>query len=164
MDFSGGVFVARALKSLIENGVFRASFNTWDGANSFGFFSYGKDTAMNPQPTYYAFKMHAALGNLKNGTVLANTCDEKGLSILSCQHPDKKGYTVVVSSDNFFARAYAVQLTFEHARGGTCAVKSYQLVPGATIRELPVARHVLGEAIHLTLPGRGITTLVFRLE
>ena len=162
-NFTGAAFLARSMKSIIENGLDRASFYSWDQPE-LGLLECGSDGKLVPRPTYYAFKMHAALGNLKNGTVLGNACGSDKLAVLSTRHDDGRGYTVVITSDNQIIDKVQAVLKFK-AAPGEFTVKQYQLVPDAKIAELS-ARSVqsLETPMPLELPPRSITLMVFRAK
>ncbi len=162
-DFRGAAFMARSLKSIIENGVERSSFFCWDEP-ALGMFDYGSDGRLIPRPTYYAFRMHAALGNLKNGTVLQNSCSSNKLAVLSSRHGDGRGYTVVITSDNPSFDKIQTMLRFKDAPG-KFTVSEYQLVPDAKIAELPgKSVQALETPMLLELPPRSITLIIFRAE
>ncbi|MFA6103564.1 MAG: hypothetical protein WCV67_09265 [Victivallaceae bacterium] len=162
-NFTGAAFLARSMKSIIENGVDRASFYSWDQPE-LGLLEYGSDGRLIPRPTYHAFRMHAALGRLKNGTVLQNSCDSDKLAILSSRHDDGRGYTVIITSDNqIFDKVQAV-LKFKDAPG-EFTVKEYRLIPDAKLAELPLKSvQSLEKPMPLELPPRSITLMVFRAK
>jgi len=158
-NFTGAAFLARSLKSLMENGVERASFFSWDQL-SLGFFDRSPDDHLIPRPTYYVFKMHAALGYLKNGKVLKNICSDRELSVLSVKHPDCKGYTVIMCSASSI-KNFSVALNLGKAEG-EYVMKQYQLVPDKILTEQPEEKHSLEKTMTFTLPGNAVTMLVFR--
>ena len=99
LDFRGAAFLARSMKSIMENGVERASFFSWD-EKELGMLECSSSGRIIPRPTYHAFRMHAALGRLKNGTVLQSSSSSDKLTVFSSKHDDGMGYTVVITSEN----------------------------------------------------------------
>ncbi len=158
-DFRGALFVARSMNRFIESGLERASFyGFW--ASSIGMLDI-VDGKLAPRPMYNAFRMYAALGHLKNGTMLKSSGAGKDIEIMSCRHDDGNGYSVSVISDKFFVEKTSLEIEMKDVTGDF-TVKQYVLVPEKQIEELPAKECSLDKPFKVDVPGRSITMLVFR--
>jgi len=161
-DFKGALFIAKALKSLIESKVERASYYAFYGDN-LGFFNE-RDGKLVPRPSYQAFRMHASLGLFKNASLLKSDASDGKLSALACRHEDGRGYSIVLASDNPMAPSFIAKLSLKGAEG---AFKLRQFVyeDGMdSIQELPERRVDVAAPIEAKAAGRAVTLLLLRAD
>ncbi len=161
-DFKGAIFIAKALRNLIENKAERASFYAFYGDN-LGFFNE-RDGKLTPRPSYYSFRMHAALARLKNASLLKSSSSDPLVGALACRHEDGKGYSIVLSADNPLASSYVTKLKLAGAEGAF-TLKQYVYEEGMDgIAELPARRVDAAAPIEASCAGRSVTLLLLRQD
>ncbi len=158
-EFRGALYLCRALKNLMANGIDRASFYDW-GSDHLGLFDQqGSD--LLPRPTYHAFRMHAKLGRFKNAKLLPVATQDSGLHANACRHDDGKGLSLILAVDNPLVREYRVSLKFDD-KSGNLTARQYLLDPGNEIQEAPLEADPANHQYSIVLPNQSVALLVWR--
>ncbi len=161
--FDGAFYLCKAMRSLMENKVDRASFFCWDEDSSLGLFTTKSDGTLAPKPMYHAFRLHASLGQFKSAAFLPTNSSDASVLVTACRHADGRGASVLLAANNPLVSGYDVSLNLSNLSGASPA-KLYSLVPGKELEELSVK--ALGNTdktpLSLQIPGRSILLLVMR--
>jgi hypothetical protein len=161
--FDGAIYLCKAMRSLMENKVDRASFFCWDDDSLFGLFTTRPNGTLAPTPMYHAFRLHAALGRSKGGTLLPATSSNDSLLITAGRHGDNRGASVMLASNNPRVDTYDVNIDLKNL-SGALPVKLYSLAPENELKELSIKSLDMKDKkrLSLALPGRAILLLVLR--
>jgi len=156
-SFRGAVYAARALHSLMENRVDRASIYDW--MDAIGIIA----PSGKPRPAYHAFRMHAALGRFKNAAWLPVTASDPKLTASACRHADGRGFSLLATTDEPLVDSVELSVELPGLGAGTWERTAWTLLPDRALGEPTIEKTTLADGkIRLKQPGQGLTLWVWR--
>lgn len=159
--FDGALYLARALASMMANGIDRASYFLWEDGHPLGFFGRSPDGRLVPRPTYHAFRMHAALARLKGGTWLPTVGAGPGLSVLAARHADGGGVSLLAAADRPEQPGVRLSLAVD-GMPGLRVEEAWGYAPGGEPTRIEVPAGLSGGRLDAILPPRCLALLVLR--